>query len=221
MFEASKVSAVELTFNRSFSSCPAVSSDGDSSDTFDANPNVSLAHVNYNTAAVLLHQTVAFPEPHWADKVVVLSSVSAGKCIIAAETTAAIASELVRRTDHEGPIASQLAHCVFVNARFLLRNISPRLPLNSASRRRPMADRLPFGSTFSVLQHGAEPLLLGFGPDSCGDDSPLGWAGLSGEGKPLSCNKIHKSAYPNLPRGQVRPFFSHQCCWSVCRELQL
>ncbi|GFG23199.1 uncharacterized transcriptional regulatory protein C1683.13c [Aspergillus udagawae] len=82
-------------------------------------PNLTLAHMTHNTAVILLHQSIAYPPPHWKQCPVRLPSVaSAETCIEAAAEIATIGHQFL----HHSPILTnpQFSFCLFIAGRMLL-----------------------------------------------------------------------------------------------------
>ncbi|KAL7955565.1 fungal-specific transcription factor domain-containing protein [Trichoderma compactum] len=82
-------------------------------------PNLTLAHMTHNTAAILLHQVIAFPLPEWQSQRLRLPSLSSAETCFAAATEVSIIAEayLQRSTSLTIP---QLAFCLFICGRLLL-----------------------------------------------------------------------------------------------------
>ncbi|KAM5382540.1 hypothetical protein ACJZ2D_002544 [Fusarium nematophilum] len=83
-------------------------------------PNLTLAHITHNTAAVLLHQGIAYPAPEWQQAVPVRlpSSSSAETCLAAAVEVAVIADKFLQNSAIlTNP---QFAFCLFICGRMLL-----------------------------------------------------------------------------------------------------
>ncbi|KAH8705734.1 putative C6 transcription factor [Talaromyces proteolyticus] len=82
-------------------------------------PNLTLAHITHNTAVILLHQSIAYPPPHWKNSPVRLpSNVSVDTCIEAATEIAATGHHFL----HHSPILTnpQFSFCLFIAGRMLL-----------------------------------------------------------------------------------------------------
>jgi hypothetical protein len=133
-------------------------------------PNLTLAHMTHNTAAILLHQVIAFPLPEWQESHMRLPSASSAEtCLAAASEVAIIAEEFLRRsTILTNP---QFAFCLFICGRLLLayssyRNEPLLVPFDSlveslleTSRRWKGLDVMPESETVNLASKFATRLI--------------------------------------------------------------
>ncbi|VUC30259.1 unnamed protein product [Clonostachys rosea] len=95
-------------------------------------PNLTLAHISQNTAVVLLHQALAYPNPKWQSMTAVKpSSSSAETCQVAAKEVSIIAQKFLQNSSI--PTSPQFAFCLFVCCRMLITHATfYNVPLSTA-----------------------------------------------------------------------------------------